>query len=133
MPEVTRITNKDQLKAHYEFLLARLEEGKETSVEIIRKPRTDKQNNSLHLYLSQVAKALNDRNITFQMFFNEGYQVEWTKEICKNELWRPIQKAVTGKQSTTKPKTDQYSEIYEYLNRKLAEHGVHVPWPSARG
>lgn len=132
MPEITRITNKEQAKAHYEFLLARLEEGKETSVEIHRGNRTDKQNSALHLYLSQVAKELNDKGITFEMFFNEGYRVEWTMEICKNELWRPIQKAITGKQSTTKPSTAQYPEIYDYLNRKLAEHSIHVPWPSNR-
>lgn len=133
MPDTTIIKNKDQLKAHYDRLLKRLDEGKSTKVEIIHETRTDKQNNALHLYLSQVAKVLNDKGITFEMFFKEGYQVEWSMEIVKNECWRPIQKALTGKQSTTKPKTADYIDIYEYLNRKLAEHGVHVPWPSARG
>ena len=132
MPEITRITNKEQAKVHYEFLLARLEEGKETSVEIHRGARTDKQRKALHLYLSRVAKALNEKGITFEVFFNEGYQVEWTMEICKNELWRPIQKAITGKQSTTKPSTAQYPEIYDYLNKRLAEHSIHIPWPSNR-
>ena len=94
------------------------------------KQRSLTQNAALHVYLDQVATALNDAGIEQQHFFDEGFTVSWNDKTIKNEIWRPVQRAVCGEDSTTKPTRAQYTEIYEYINRKLSGHGVHVPWPS---
>ena len=93
------------------------------------KQRTLTQNRALHLYLTMVSDALNDAGIEQTVFFKPGFVVPWNPQTAKDCLWRPIQQAVTGQESTTKPETGQYSLIYDALNRKLAEHGIHVPWP----
>lgn len=94
------------------------------------KQRTPTQNAALHKFCELLATALNDAGFDFREFVKAGYAVPFTPELVKNHLWRPIQKAVTGKESTTKPETHEYSLIYDVLNVKLAEHGIHVPWPS---
>jgi hypothetical protein len=94
------------------------------------KQRTNIQNACLHLYCTHVSEALNDAGISFTQFFKNGYEVPWSMEIVKDQMWRPIQKAITDKESTTEPLTNQYPKIYDYLNLKLGEHGIHVPWPS---
>ena len=57
--------------------------------------------------------------------------VEWTPELVKSYMWKPLQKAITGHGSTVKPEKHQYGEIYEVLNRHVSgKLGVFVPWPS---
>jgi hypothetical protein len=94
------------------------------------KQRTNPQNAALHVYCKLVAHALNDAGIDFRKFIKEGYEIPFNEYLVKEYLWRVIQNAMTGKDSTTKPKTSDYPKIYEVLNRKLAEHGIHVPWPT---
>jgi hypothetical protein len=36
---------------------------------------------------------------------------------------------VIGFEETSKCKTTDYNEVYEPLNKKLSEFGIHVPWP----
>lgn len=93
------------------------------------KQRTLTQNASLHKFCTMVAEALNDAGYDFREFVKEGYPVPWNEQLAKDYIWRPIQKAMTGKDSTTKPETHEYGQIYEVVNLKLAEYGIHVPWP----
>ena len=47
------------------------------------------------------------------------------------ELWKPIQLIVINKESTTEANTDEYSKVYDVLNRQIAtKFGVSVPFPS---
>ena len=92
--------------------------------------RSQTQNAALHLFCSQLADALNDAGFDFREFVREGYAVPFNENLVKEYLWRPIQKAITGKDSTTKPERKEYAAIYDVLNLKLAEHGIFVPWPS---
>lgn len=107
--------------AIHRYLLAKLETGK---------TRTEQQNAALHVFLRMVAEALNEKGITFEMFFKPGFEVPWTEEIVKDHVWRPLQKALTGEVKTSNATRTDYSEVYDHLNVKLAEHGIHVPWPT---
>jgi hypothetical protein len=95
------------------------------------KQRSDLQNNSLHLYLSHLAEALNDAGYDMKRTLKKEVDIPWGKESAKEHLWRPIQELLTKKDSTTKPTTEEYVYIYEVLSRHLVEKlGVNVPWPS---
>ena len=96
------------------------------------KQRSSSQNAALHVYCKLVADALNDAGLDFEQVFKHGYKVPWSDRIIKDHLWRPVQKAMFEHESTTKPLTTQYPKIYEYINGRLAEFGVHVPWPTKR-
>lgn len=95
-----------------------------------KKRRTTKQNASLHKYLRELAKALNDAGWDQRKTLREEVEIPWTEESAKDSLWRPIQKAMYGVESTTEPEPGQYQEIYKVLDRHLASKtGVSVAWP----
>lgn len=58
-------------------------------------------------------------------------EIPWNKSLVKDLIWKPIQKVMTGKASTTELNTVEPSEIYEVVNRFTAERfGVFCEWPS---
>ena len=125
------INSRKSLEAYKVFLDAQFEEHKYLRLSLkTGKQRTLTQNASLHLFCTQLSEALNDAGFDFRTFVKEGYPVPFNEMLVKEYLWKPIQKAITGKESTTKPTRKQYGEIYKSLNVKMAEHGVYVPWPS---
>ena len=67
------------------------------------KQRTQNQNNALHLYLTQVANALDREGHTMQDVVAKITKVEITPTMhnIKELVWREIQKAQLGKESTT--------------------------------
>ncbi len=96
------------------------------------KRRSGRQNNSLHLYLKALSVALNMAGLDQRKVLKPGVEIPWSAGSAKEYLWRPIQKAVTGKDSTTEPQTTDYPLIYDVLNRHMAEKfGISVPWPVA--
>ena len=94
--------------------------------------RTDKQNASLHLFFEHLATELNDSGMDVKKVIEfKTVDVPWSKELVKELLWKPIEQAMLGKESTTKLTTKEVGEVYEVLNRHLATKlGVSVPFPS---
>ena len=95
--------------------------------------RTLQQNAALHLYLRQVAQALNDAGLTIQeVLKNFKMEIEWTEESCKEILWRTAQKRMYNKHSTTRlNKHQEINMIHDVMNRFLSEnfHLEYIPWP----
>lgn len=98
------------------------------------KPRvlTRQQQKALHVFLTLLAKELNDAGYTIQLFLKQTVDLDWDKNSAKELIWRPIQKALVQKKSTTQlDKVSEIDLIYDHLNRHLGEKfGIHVPWPS---
>lgn len=92
--------------------------------------RSNKQNAALHKYLTMLSDALNDAGLDMRKVLKPGVEVPWNLERAKEQLWRPIQIAMTDKVSTTEPEKGDYVKIYEVLNRHMAEKfGISLPWP----
>jgi len=112
------------LEAQFEkhkYLRATLKTGKQRSVP---------ENNAMHRYCDQLAKALNDAGLDFRETLRQDIEVPWNEFLVKEYMWRPVQKAMTGHTSSTKPDRGEYGKIYETLNRHTsAKLGVFVPWP----
>lgn len=108
-------------------------EGKKLIADIRRLTgkRTSKQSNSVHLFCDLVAKAFNEAGYTVQLVLKEKIDLDWNKDMVKELLWRPAQKAITGKESTTDlDKVSEIDTIYEHLNRHFGEKfGIHIPFP----
>jgi hypothetical protein len=95
--------------------------------------RTPAQNNSIHLWLSQVADELNNQGQTLQNVVAEikRAEVRPTMENLKEAVWRPYQIAATGKESSTQLEKPEVDKVYEGLNKFFGEHfGIHIPFPS---
>lgn len=101
------------------------------SVEIKRiRTRSQEQNAAIHLWLTWVAKALNDAGYDMQTVLSETIGLSWTMDTAKENLWRPVQKALMKKESTTELYKPEVSDVYEHLNRFLAEKfGISIKFP----
>ena len=107
-------------------------------IKIVRraKQRTDQQRKAIEVYCRELATALNDagldqRAVLAQM--REGIEIPWSQESVKDTLWRRVQVAIIGKESTTKLSTDEVSRVYDVLNRWTGQtFGVSVPFPDKK-
>ena len=126
----TLINNEKALNDYIGFLRSKFEKDKAIKVSVkSAKTRTPTQNRSLHLFCKQLSDVLNDAGFDFRTFIKEGYPVPFNEALVKEHIWGPVQRAITGFDSTTKPNSKQYTEIYDALNTKMCEHGLYVPWP----
>ncbi len=94
--------------------------------------RTQRQNNALHLYFHWLSESLNQAGYTVQLVLKEKMDLDWTADMCKELLWRPAQKAILKKKSTTElDKITEIDVVWEHLNRHLGEKfGITVPFPT---
>lgn len=92
--------------------------------------RTGKQNASLHVYLREVSKTLNDAGLSVNEFFKPGYQVPFNELTVKETIWQTMQLAVTGKKHSSDLTPKEMIEVFDRLNCVLADKGIHIPWPS---
>ena len=82
------------------------------------KQRSPLQNNALQVYCRELAKAMNDAGHEREVNTPIGKcQLPWNADSVKENIWRPVQKAMTGEHSTTQPERSQYVEIYDVINR----------------
>ena len=110
-----------------------LMDGKEVdiAIEAVSKKRTMQQNSAIHLFCEMLAQELNDAGLDMREVIKPGVDIDWSMESVKEYLWRPIQKALLKKESTTQLTTDEVSRVYETLTRHLgSKFGVFVEFPS---
>lgn len=96
------------------------------------KQRSQLQNNALHVWLTQVSHALNDKGLDVRqvLSMSKRQEIPWTMAAAKDHLWRPVQQAYVGEKSTTRVSSTDYPAIYDILNKTFIEKmGIHVPWP----
>lgn len=97
------------------------------------KQRTDQQNKALWLWLTWLAKTLNEMGLDMRKVLKPTYNIPWTKESAHDHIWIPIQEAMYGTNSTTfLHKQEQIDKIHEVIMRELGEkHEVeYIPFPS---
>ena len=95
------------------------------------KQRSMTQNAALHLYCEMPSETLNhaghERMVTTPI---GQVSVPWTKDSVKENIWRPVQIALTKEQSTTAPLRGQYADIYDVIHRHMVDaKGISVLWP----
>ena len=85
--------------------------------------RTVKQNASLHKYCALASKTLNAGGFTIQgvvaLFKKAG--ISWTMLSVKDVIWRNIQVAIVGKESTTKLNSDEITKVYKHVDFYLTD------------
>lgn len=92
--------------------------------------RTPQQNNALHKYFELVAEELNNAGFDIQKTITHQMDIPWSKESVKELIWRQAQKTLKQKVSTTELSTKDIDEVYDVVNRYLAQFGIHIPFPS---
>ena len=125
------INSQQSLDAYIVFLQLEFDKNKYLRMtKKTGKQRSQTQNSALHKFCELLAVELNIAGLDMKKVLKDDVDIPWTMESVKENLWKPIQKVVTGHDSTTKPQTHQYGEIYEILNRHLGEKlGIFISWP----
>lgn len=74
---------------------------------------------------------MNSAGYSVQLVLAQKMDLDWTPQLCKELLWRPAQKAILKKKSTTElGKSEDIDKVFEHLNRHIGEKfGLHVPFP----
>ncbi len=103
----------------------------DTGPEPEKKKRTGKQNRSLWKWATQYADALNDAGWDMKRALRAEINIPWTKDSFIDLVYRPVQEAMYGIESTREPDTKQMSQVVEVIIREMATRtGVSVAWPS---
>lgn len=100
--------------------------------EVVMTTRTDQQRKSIEVYCRLLGEALNDAGFDMKQFFAvKTVDIPWNQARVKDLIWRQVQQAMTGKKSTTQLDVPEVSEIYDVVQRHIAENfGIHVEFPS---
>lgn len=96
--------------------------------------RTLTQNRAFHLYFTMVAVQLNNSGLYINKLIKEDKykaDIDWSGNLVKENLWRPIQNAILDKKSTTQLEKSEVDRVYNTLNRYLSNMGISVPFPNA--
>lgn len=93
--------------------------------------RTSKGNRALHLFFNQMAEQFNNQGLdcTIEvqgMVFISPY----TGTIFKEQIWRPVMKALYGIDSTTELTHKQIDGVLEVLAASFAHTQIDVHFPS---
>jgi len=93
--------------------------------------RTGQQNKALHVYCQLLSDALNTAGLDQRHVLKEEIEIPWTMEAVKTHLWKVIQQAVIGKESTAEAERGDYTKVHEVLTRHLGDKlGLdYIPWP----
>ena len=95
--------------------------------------RTLTQNRAFHLYFTMVAVQLNNSGLYInKLIKEEKYKadIDWSGNLVKEQLWKPIQNAILDKKSTTQLEKAEVDRVYNTLNRYLSGIGISVPFPN---
>lgn len=91
-------------------------------VEFIKNNRTNQQNKALHKFCQLLADELTEKHIDKREFFRESYYAQWTPISVKEDIWKPVQKALTKKESTRElSKSGEIDLIWDTINKLLIE------------
>lgn len=103
----------------------------EVTIKRKAKQRTLTQNSALHLFCTRLAEVLNEAGFDMRRTLKHDAEIPWDQATAKEFLWRPIQKALTQKTSTTEITTVEPTVIHETLCRHLGQKlGIVCPeWP----
>lgn len=104
----------EQVKESYKMFNA--------DVSLVKSLRSLAQNRSLHKWCTLMAQELEEKHIDKREFFKESFFLSWTMDGVKEDVWKPIQKSLTKKDSTTKlARLEEINLIWENINRIIIE------------
>lgn len=96
------------------------------------KKRTDQQRKSIEVFCELLAKNLNLAGLEMKIVLKPEYKIWWTKESVKENIFKPMCKAMFNKESTADlEKLGQIDKVHEQIMQMLGEKfGLEwIDWP----
>lgn len=93
--------------------------------------RTLQQNKAMHKLFTQMSDTFNTLGLDMRVVLKPEIKIMWTPDACKRELFKPVMKAMYGKESTTELTTSEVSKVYEQIAKLIGEKfGCEIEFPS---
>ena len=120
---VYELDNQEQADNAFQFITSEAARGSAVEIKIVkaRNKRTIRQNSALHLMFTHLAEQLNEGGLYMQKVLKPGVEIEWTPDMIKEYIWKPLQKAQTGKESTTQLERKEVDEVFNTLVKHFGE------------
>lgn len=94
------------------------------------KQRTLSQNRALHKLFEIIAWELNMAGLDIATTLKDGIDLPWSPIMVKELLWRPSQRIMLNKESTTELTAKEIDLVFEPIAKFLAQKGLVVNFPS---
>ena len=92
---------------------------------------TRQQQKAIHLYFKHMADELTNAGLDIRKTLKADFDVPWNAYLVKEFMWRPVQKEVCGKESTTKITTQEINQIFDVITKAIGEKtGLYIEFPS---
>lgn len=80
---------------------------------------------------NHLAQELNEAGFDMKKTLKPEIDISWNDYMVKEYLWRPLQKAILGKKSTTELTTKEIDKVFDVLTRHLGQKlGIELHFPS---
>lgn len=91
--------------------------------------RTTQQNRRLHQWMRELANELNDRGLYVQQVLKPTWEIQWTEELVKDNIVRPIAEAVAKKHHTHELTKKELSEVVDIIDKNLlTKFNINMPF-----
>lgn len=101
------------------------------NTEKVEKQRTIQQNKALHKWFTLLSDHLNELGLDMRVVMKPEWKIWWTGEAVKENMFKPLMKAMYGIESTTELSTAQINKVYEQIMQVIGErYGINIPFPS---
>jgi len=110
-------------------------EGKRLEFKVVNQTRSSAQNKSIHLYLEQRARVLDEQGHTMQDVLNaiRRAEIRVTMLALKEIVWKGLQWVMFKKKSTSKLSKSEVDRVYEvcerFFQKEFSDTG-YIPFPS---
>lgn len=81
--------------------------------------RTVQQNKRLHQWMRELAVELNNRGLYVQQVLKPTWDIEWTEELVKDNIVRPLAEAVAKKHHTHELTKKELQEVLDIIDKNL--------------
>lgn len=94
--------------------------------------RSSKENSALHVLFTNISFELTrmGRQFVFKGVKGIDIEINYTPELVKECIWKPLQSALMAKSSTTELTHSDIEMIFEILAKWFSEQGIEVYFPS---
>ena len=92
---------------------------------------SSEQNRASHLWFRLLSEGLNDGGLDIRVVMTPEWKIMWTEESVKENLFRPVSKAMYGTDSIAELSSDQLTNVIKVIDKHLLEnHAFNMPFPS---
>lgn len=122
--------NLGQNRKGAEVYLASLDGNIE--IDTVKNTRTSQQNKALHLFFTILCQQMNEIGMehTFLGIKGNEISIPYTPFLVKQFIWKQIQVAMFGIESTTKINTEQINQILDVLTKHFGEMNIEISFPN---